>query len=58
MNGSDQELLEGALRGDEDAFAALYRLRQGVVYRFALHMAGSATRLLHKHDGLCTRPHG
>src|SRR5580658_5796482 len=42
MNGSDQELLEGALRGDEDAFAALYRLRQGAVYRFALHMSGSA----------------
>src|SRR5580692_8164547 len=42
MNGTDQELLERTLRGDEDAFAALYRLRQAAVYRFALHMSGSA----------------
>jgi RNA polymerase sigma-70 factor (ECF subfamily) len=29
--------------GDESAFAALYRRRQGAVYRFALHMSGSAS---------------
>ncbi len=38
----DQELLERALDGDEGAYTALYRLRQGAVYRFALHMSGSA----------------
>src|SRR3954469_9942621 len=37
---SDEELLEGARRGDEAAFTALYRRRQGMVYRFALHMSG------------------
>jgi RNA polymerase sigma-70 factor, ECF subfamily len=42
MIPADQELLERALEGDEGAFAALYRLRQGAVYRFALHMSGSA----------------
>src|SRR5580704_13758959 len=42
MIPADQELLERALAGDEGAFAALYRLRQGAVYRFALHMSGSA----------------
>jgi RNA polymerase sigma-70 factor, ECF subfamily len=42
MVPADQELLERALAGDEGAFAALYRLRQGAVYRFALHMSGSA----------------
>jgi len=29
------------LSGDEDAFTALYRRRQGPVYRFALQMTGS-----------------
>ena len=29
------------LSGDEEAFTALYRLRQGAVYRFALQMTGS-----------------
>jgi RNA polymerase sigma-70 factor (ECF subfamily) len=29
--------------GDEDAFLSLYRRRQGAIYRFALHMSGSAT---------------
>jgi RNA polymerase sigma-70 factor, ECF subfamily len=38
---SDHELLGAMLAGDEDAFAALYRLRQGAVYRFALQMTGS-----------------
>lgn len=31
------------LAGDEDAFVALYRRRQGGVYRFALQMCGSPT---------------
>ncbi len=30
------------LEGDEESFAALYTRRQGAVYRFALHMTGSA----------------
>jgi RNA polymerase sigma-70 factor (ECF subfamily) len=42
MIPADQELLELALRGDEGAFAALYRLRQAAVYRFALHMSGNS----------------
>ena len=37
---SDQELLRGMLAGDEGAFTALYRRRQGGVYRFALQMTG------------------
>ena len=37
---SDEELLEAALDGDEAAFTALFRRRQGAVYRFALHMSG------------------
>lgn len=40
-NRSDEELL-GLLRaGDESAFVALYRRRQGGIYRFALRMSGS-----------------
>lgn len=39
---SDEELLEAALHGDEAAFTALYRRRQGAVYRFGLHMSGDA----------------
>jgi RNA polymerase sigma-70 factor (ECF subfamily) len=39
---TDQELLGKMLSGDEDAFATLYRRRQGPVYRFALQMTGSA----------------
>jgi RNA polymerase sigma-70 factor (ECF subfamily) len=42
MIPTDQVLLERALEGDEGAYTALYRLRQGAVYRFALHMSGSA----------------
>jgi RNA polymerase sigma-70 factor (ECF subfamily) len=38
---SDDDLLRRMLAGDEDAFTALYRRRQGAVYRFALHMTGS-----------------
>jgi RNA polymerase sigma-70 factor (ECF subfamily) len=42
MSESDEKLLGRMLEGDEDAFTALYRRRQGPVYRFALHMTGSA----------------
>lgn len=38
---TDAALLEQALTGAEDAFTALYRRRQGGVYRFALQMTGS-----------------
>jgi RNA polymerase sigma-70 factor (ECF subfamily) len=38
---TDEQLLTQALAGDEDAFAALYRRRQGPIFRFALHMSGS-----------------
>ena len=41
MIATDQALLEQALEGIEDAFTALYRRRQGAVYRFALQMTGS-----------------
>ena len=37
---SDEDLLAGARDGDASAFTALYRRRQGAVYRFALHMCG------------------
>jgi len=39
---SDDELLFRLRKGDEQAFAALYRRRQGAIYRFAMHMSGSA----------------
>ena len=35
-------LLRRAAKGDEDAFALLYRRHQGGLYRFALRMTGSA----------------
>src|SRR5579862_6428174 len=38
---SDHDLLRRMLSGDEGAFSALYRRRQGSVYRFALQMSGS-----------------
>jgi RNA polymerase sigma-70 factor (ECF subfamily) len=38
---SDGELLQSMLAGDAEALAALYRRRQGSVYRFALQMSGS-----------------
>jgi RNA polymerase sigma-70 factor (ECF subfamily) len=38
---ADGDLLVRAAKGDEDAFAALYRRRSGAVYRFALGMTGS-----------------
>jgi RNA polymerase sigma-70 factor (ECF subfamily) len=37
---SDEDLLARSHKGDEEAFAALYRRRQTSVYRFALHMSG------------------
>ena len=40
---SDEDLLRLVMAGDEDAFTALYRRRQGGVYRFALQMSGSKT---------------
>ena len=40
---TDAALLEQALTGLEDAFTALYRRRQGGVYRFALQMTGSTS---------------
>jgi RNA polymerase sigma-70 factor, ECF subfamily len=40
---SDEELLEEVRAGDAAAFTALYRRRQGAVYRFALHMSGDTT---------------
>ena len=41
MIETDAELLKQVLAGAEDAFTALYRRRQGGVYRFALQMTGS-----------------
>ncbi len=40
---TDDELLSRLRRGDEAAFVTLYRRRQGAIYRFAMHMSGSAT---------------
>jgi RNA polymerase sigma-70 factor (ECF subfamily) len=40
---TDDQLLSRLRRGDEAAFVALYRRRQGAIYRFAMHMSGSAT---------------
>jgi RNA polymerase sigma-70 factor (ECF subfamily) len=42
LNLTDEQLLAQALSGDEDAFTALYRRRQGAIFRFALHMSGSS----------------
>lgn len=39
---SDDELLSQLRNGDEQAFTTLYRRRQGAIYRFALHICGSA----------------
>jgi len=40
---TDQQLFVRLRAGDEQAFVGLYRRRQGAIYRFALHMSGSAT---------------
>ncbi len=42
-NQSDGSLLHLAATGDEEAFVELYHRRQAPVYRFALHMSGSAS---------------
>jgi RNA polymerase sigma-70 factor (ECF subfamily) len=39
---TDDELLLRIRSGDEDAFLTLYRRRQPALFRFAVHMAGSA----------------
>jgi RNA polymerase sigma-70 factor (ECF subfamily) len=38
----DEQLLRMMQAGDEDAFTALYRRRQGAIYRFVLEISGSA----------------
>lgn len=38
---TDSELFQSMLAGEEEALAALYRRRQGGIYRFALQMCGS-----------------
>jgi RNA polymerase sigma-70 factor, ECF subfamily len=38
----DAELLERARRGDENAFSQLFGRHQGAIYRYAVHMCGSA----------------
>src|ERR1700750_1828676 len=43
LQESDDELLLRVQSGDEQAFVALYRRRQAPLYRFALHMSGSAS---------------
>jgi len=40
MNDIEQQWLKRLLKGDEEAFAALYRARHGAICRFALHMTG------------------
>jgi len=40
---TDDDLLLRMRSGDKEAFVALYRRRQAALYRFALHMSGSAT---------------
>ncbi len=40
---TDHSLLVRLRKGDEEAFVTLYRKRQGAIYRFALHMSGSAS---------------
>jgi RNA polymerase sigma-70 factor (ECF subfamily) len=39
---SDEHLLHRSASGEEQAFLELYRRRQAGIYRFALHMSGSA----------------
>jgi len=39
---TDDDLLRQMLDGDEESFAALYRRRQGGIYRFALQMTGNS----------------
>ncbi|HEX4535866.1 MAG TPA: RNA polymerase sigma factor [Candidatus Acidoferrum sp.] len=41
-NDQDEELLKRSAKGDEEAFAALYRRHADVLYRFAFRMTGSS----------------
>ena len=41
MEDGDYQLLLRLRNGDEQAFVALYRRRQGAIYRFAFNMSGS-----------------
>jgi RNA polymerase sigma-70 factor (ECF subfamily) len=41
-NDQDEELLKRSAKGDEEAFAALYRRYADVLYRFAFRMTGSS----------------
>lgn len=43
MSETNEALMAAAASGDRDAFAALYRRCRPDVYRFALHMTGSAS---------------
>ena len=40
MNTTEQDLLKRLLKGDEEAFASLYRVRRVAICRFALQMTG------------------
>ncbi|HWC97151.1 MAG TPA: sigma-70 family RNA polymerase sigma factor [Candidatus Sulfopaludibacter sp.] len=40
---ADHQLFVRLRQGDEQAFVTLYRRRQAPIFRFALHMSGSAT---------------
>ncbi len=40
---ADQQLFTRLRSGEEEAFVALYRRKQGAIYRFALQMSGSAS---------------
>jgi len=42
LNHTDDSLLRLATDGQEEAFVELYRRRQTQIYKFALHMSGSA----------------
>lgn len=39
---ADEHLFQRLRKGDEEAFLELYRRRQGAIYRFAVHVSGSA----------------
>src|ERR1041384_6455325 len=40
---TDEDLLLAIRSGSEEAFVSLYRRRQAAIYRFTLHMSGSAS---------------
>ena len=42
QNDQDEELLKRSAKGDEEAFAVLYRRHADVLYRFAFRMTGSS----------------